>query len=179
MSLNRGVAALGAVAVVGAATLGITLPIAAHFAPSVARVSVVAGSHWTQIAPLDNCYNGGKVLNAADQAKCSASIKAALSDDKKMPTATVPSANGNFGINVDQPVTKNGWVARDGSGFLVQHQTNAYAGPLAISQVLTTQDPTTGQTTTANSGPILIVETDKDGKNIYGEWLLQLKVAGS
>ncbi|WP_042364946.1 hypothetical protein [Streptacidiphilus neutrinimicus] len=179
MSLNRGVAALGAVAVVGAATLGITLPIAAHYAPSVARVSVVAGSHWTQIAPLDNCYKGGKALSTADQAKCSASIKAALSDDKKMPTAIVPSANGNFGINVDQPITKNGWVARTGSGFLVQHQTNAYAGPLSIAQVLTTQDPTTGQTTTSNTGPILIVETDKGGKGIYGEWLLQLKVAGS
>ena len=177
MSLNRGVAALGAVAVVGAATLGITLPIAAHYAPSVARVSIVAGSHWTQIAPLDNCYNGGKALTTADQAKCSASIKAALSDDKKIPTATVPSVNGNFGINVDQPITKNGWLARTGSGTLVQHTTHAYAGPLPIAQVLTTTDPQTGQTTTSDSGPMLIVETDQDGKNVYGEWLLQLKIA--
>lgn len=178
MSLNRGVAALGAVAVVGAATLGITLPIAAHYAPSVARVSVVAGSHWTQIAPLDNCYHGGNALTMAEQAKCGAAIKAALGDPSKMPTATVPSANGNFGINVDQPVTKNGWVARTTGGFLVQHQTNAYAGPLPVAQVLTTTDPQTGQTTTSDSGPMLIEEISKDGKTVYGEWLLQLKVAG-
>lgn len=177
MSLNRGVAALGAVAVVGAATLGITLPIAAHYAPSVARVSVVAGSHWTQIAPLENCYKGGNALSVADQTKCGAAIKAALSDPKKVPTAIVPSLNGNFGINVDQPVTKHGWVARTAGGTLVQHQTNAYAGQLPIAQVLTTQDPQTGQTTTSDSGPMLIQETDKDGKTVYGEWLLQLKVA--
>jgi hypothetical protein len=177
MSLNRGVAALGAVAVVGAATLGITLPIAAHYAPSVARVSIVAGSHWTQIAPLDNCYKGGKALTPAEQTKCGAAIKAALSDDKKLPTAIVPSLNGNFGINVDQAVTDHGWIARIGSGTLVQHNTHAYAGPLPVAQVLTTQDPQTGQTTTSDSGPMLIVEADKDGKNVYGEWLLQLKVA--
>ncbi|WP_157597501.1 hypothetical protein [Streptacidiphilus rugosus] len=177
MSLNRGVAALAGLVVVGA---GIAAGGAAWGVSSgkpVPNVAVVAGSHWTQIAPLKGCYNDGKAMDQAAQAKCGVSIKAALTDEKLLPTAIVPSANSTFGINVDQPVVHNGWLARYSTGTLVQHTTNAYAGPLSTAQVLTTQDQSTGASTVGTNGPVLVVETDKSGNTVYGEWLFQLKVS--
>ncbi|MBF9072177.1 hypothetical protein [Streptacidiphilus fuscans] len=174
MSLNRGVAALGAVAVVGAATLGITIPLVSGSGKPVPNVAIVAGSHWTQVQPLKDCYYGGNAMTAKQQAACSAAVSKAVQNNS-MATAIVPSQNGNFGINVDQPVTDHGWNAGS-TTELVQQTTNAYAGPLSIASVLTTQDPQTGQTTVNKSGPLIVKEQDKDGK-IYGVWLLQLKVA--
>jgi hypothetical protein len=175
MSLNRGVAALGAVAVVGAATLGITIPLAHSYGKPVPNVAIVAGPNWTQIPPVKDCYNDGNVLTAKQQAACAAAFQKELQNND-MPTAMVPSQNGNFGINVDQQVTDHGWVAGASSADLVQQTTNAYAGPLSIASVLTVQNPQTGQTSLGKSGPLVVIEQDKSGK-IYGKWLLQLKVA--
>jgi hypothetical protein len=157
---------------VGAATLGITIPLAAHFGKPVPNVAVVAGPNWTQIQPL--CYYGGNAMTTKQQATCSAAVTKAV-QNQSMPTALVPSQNGNFGINVDQQVTDHGWNAGS-STELVQQTTNAYAGPLSIASVLTTQDPQTGQTTVGKTGPLIVKEQDKDGK-LYGVWLLQLKVS--
>ncbi|MEZ0065100.1 hypothetical protein ABIA32_001088 [Streptacidiphilus sp. MAP12-20] len=177
MSLNRGVAALGAVAVVGAATLGVSIPLAIHYGKPVSNVSVVAGSHWTQIAPLPECWNKGDALSDKQQAKCLAAVSAAVQGNK-LPTAIVPSAGGSFGINVDQAVIENNhsWQAKGLTGALVPTTKHAYAGPLSITTVLTTQDPQTGATSVGASGPVLVAEVDAN-KNIYGEWLFQLKVA--
>jgi hypothetical protein len=177
MSLNRGVAALAGLVVVGAGIVAAGAAYGASQGKPVPNVAVVAGSHWTQIQPLKGCYNAGKAMDATAQAKCGVAIKAALNDEKLLPTAIVPSAGGTFGINVDQDVTDNGWLAKYSSGTLVQHTTNAYAGPLSTTQVLTTQDQTTGASTVGTNGPVLVVETDKSGNTVYGEWLFQLKVA--
>ena len=178
MSLNRAVLALGAVAVVGVATVGASVAFAANQGKPVPNAAVTVGSTWTQIKPL--CYNAGKALTTKQQTACAAKVTAVLKAGSAK-TITVPSANSSFSINMDQVVTDRGWFAQYQGGALVPPTTKAYAGPLSSTTVLTSTSSTTGTASVGSSGPVLIVEGTGTNQNspVYGEWLFQLKVKGA
>ena len=181
MSINRAVVALGAVAVVGVATLGFSIPFAVHQGKPVPNVAVTVGSTWTQIAPADkSCYNGGKALTASQKTQCSAAVQKLLSSGK-LRTVTIPSSNSNFAVNVDQIVADKGWYAGGENGSLVAPTKNAYAGNLPATPVLSSTSQSTGGTTLNRSGPVLVLMGDGSSASapVYGEWLFQLKVKGS
>ena len=181
MSINRAVVALGAVAVVGVATLGFSIPFAVHQGKPVPNVAVTVGSTWTQIAPADkSCYNGGKALTASQKTQCSAAVQKLLSSGK-LRTVTIPSSNSNFAVNVDQIVADKGWYAGGENGSLVAPTKNAYAGNLPATPVLSSTSQSTGGTTLNSSGPVLVLMGDGTSASapVYGEWLFQLKVKGS
>lgn len=181
MSINRAVVALGAVAVVGVATLGFSIPFAVHQGKPVPNVAVTVGSTWTQMAPADkSCYNGGKALTTAQKTACAAAVQKLLSTGK-LRTVTIPSANSTFSINVDQIVADKGWYAGGESGSLVPPTKDAYAGNLQATSVLQSTSQTTGGTTLNSNGPVLVLMGDGTSASspVYGEWLFQLKVKGS
>jgi hypothetical protein len=180
MSLNRAVLALGAVAVVGVATVGASAAYAHHQGKPVPNAAVTVGSTWTQIKPF--CYNGGKVITVKQLAACNATIEKKLTSGD-VPTITVPSANANFSINLDQIAADNSWWAKYQGGVLVNTTKDTYAGPLSATTVLTSTSQQTGAATVGTSGPVLVSEGSggltSAGGPIYGEWLFQLKVKGS
>ena len=181
MSINRAVVALGAVAVVGVATLGFSIPFAVHAGKPVPNVAVTVGSTWTQIAPADkSCYNGGKVLTTKQKNDCSAAVQKLLTSGK-LRTVTIPSNTSTYSINVDQIVADKGWFAGGENGSLVAPTKNAYAGNLSPTPVLTSTSQTTGSSQLNTSGPVLVLMGDGTSSSspVYGEWLFQLKVKGS
>jgi hypothetical protein len=181
MSLNRAVVALGAVAVVGVATLGFSIPYAAHNGKPVPNVAVLSGSTWMQIAPKSDCYDGGKPLSKAKQALCSKEIQAQLAGGD-IPTLTV-NASGTYSINVDQLVADKGWLAADPAGVLVQHTKEAYAGPLSVESLMaanTQGSAQGGSGAAATKSPVLVIAGDGTNSGVvYGQWLFQVKVKGT
>jgi hypothetical protein len=181
MSINRAVVALGAVAVVGVATLGFSIPYAVHAGKPVPNIAVTVGSTWTQMKPADkSCYNGGKVLTAAQKTSCSAAVQKLLTSGK-LRTVTIPSSTSTFSVNVDQIVADKGWYAGGENGSLVAPTKNAYAGNLPATPVLSSTSQSTGSTTLNSSGPVLVLmgNGSSSASPVYGEWLFQLKIKGS
>lgn len=180
MSLNRGVAALGAVALVGVATLGFAIPYAHHNGKPVPDIAVVAGSTWLQVAPDKACYNAGKELNKAQQLACQKAISAQVAS-KSIPVLPVTAA-GTFGINVDQLVADKGWSAIGEGGDVVPQTKEAYAGPLSVATLLSASQAQQSQgapAAAATDAPVLVIAGDRTTGKIYGEWLFQVKVKGS
>ncbi|MEY9962892.1 hypothetical protein ABIA33_000918 [Streptacidiphilus sp. MAP12-16] len=167
MSLNRGVAALGAVALVGVATLGVSYGIASSAGQPIPKVSVTSGSTWTQFSPASTCYNGGDPLTAKQLAACGALIQ------KQANNATAPAIsvapNGTFMISVDKKLTEKGWTASGGQTSLVSETKNYQASNLPVSSVIAAASSTSAA---ATSGTVLVLE--QQGKTIYGAWLFQL-----
>jgi hypothetical protein len=163
MSLNRGVAALGAVAVVGAATLGWSIPLAVHFGQPKPLVSVTAGSYWTQFAPL--CWNNGDKLTPAQISACSDKLVRATTGTG---APTIPIAqNSTFMINTTKEIASKGWFAKAGqSSDLVALTHNQQVGNL----------PGAAATVSAQGAPGPVVVIEGDGQNtVYGVWAFTLK----
>ena len=180
MSINRAVLALGAVAVVGVATVGASAAYANSQGKPVPNASVLSGSTWTQFKPL--CYNAGNPLTARQQAACTALVQKQLSSGN-LKTITIANSNSTFSINMDQIAADRGWTAGGQNGQLVGVTKDAYAGPLSVTPVLTSTSQSTGAASLANNGPVLIIEGQRSSTSpnapVYGEWLFQLKVKGS
>ncbi|QMU74950.1 hypothetical protein GXW83_03395 [Streptacidiphilus sp. PB12-B1b] len=181
MSINRAVLALGAVAVVGVATVGASVAVANSKGKPVPNAAVLTGSTWTQFKPL--CYNAGKPLTAKQQAACTALVQKQLSSPSALKTITIANTNSTFSINLDQLAANKGWTAGGQNGQLVPVTKHAYAGPLSVTPVLTSTSQSTGAASLADNGPVLIIEGQRSSTSpnapVYGEWLFQLKVKGS
>ncbi|MFC1409375.1 hypothetical protein ACEZCY_10210 [Streptacidiphilus sp. N1-12] len=172
MSLNRAVAALGAVAVVGALTVGFSVAHANSVGKPVPKVYVTSGSTWVPIS--NTCYNDGKVLTSKQLAACVAKVQKIGAADTATPVKVHP--NTTFTIGVDKQITDKGWSA-SGTGALVAQTTKYQANNLPLSGVFATNtDQSTGATTTADKGTVLIVERKSATSNdIYGVWMATLK----
>ena len=171
MSLNRAVAALGAVAVVGAATVGLSVWKAGDAGKPVPRVYVTSGSTWTPLSAL--CYNGGKPLEPKALAACGAKVQKLGAANSAKAVSVRP--NSTFTIGVDKDITKVGWSA-SGSAALVAQTTKYQANNLPLSGVFpTSTDQTTGATTTADRGTVLVLERKGATGKIIGVWVFSMK----
>ncbi|MHA6760831.1 hypothetical protein [Streptacidiphilus sp. PAMC 29251] len=172
MSLNRAVAALGAVAVVGALTVGFSVVKANDAGKPVPRIFVTAGSTWTPVTKL--CYNDGKPLTAKQLAACNTAFQKLATANSAKPISIRP--NTSFTISVDKQITKVGWYASSAT-MLVPLTKDYQANNLPLSGVFASStDQSTGATTTADKGTVLVLERKSaSSPDIYGAWVFTLK----
>lgn len=185
MSINRGVAALGAVGVVAVATLAITIPIAAAQGKPVPRAQITSGSKWVHSEPLKQCYNGGKELDKTQQNACVTALQKQVSD-RKAPQVPV-HFDGKVLFNLDKAAANKSWSAYvTGGAGLVGYENgslvtnkNQGAGPIGAQQTFTAQQNQQGGTSIPSSVVVWVISGD--AQHIYGVWQFQLNqiTAGS
>ncbi|MGA5818297.1 hypothetical protein ACPC54_10605 [Kitasatospora sp. NPDC094028] len=172
MSLNpRVIAALGAVVVVGAGTVGGSIAYASNQTEiSDHRVTLTVGRSSTAHDPF--CYNDGQPLSDADQEKCLADANKAA-DANTLPGSDFKLSD-RIGIGVSPQVADKGWMAiSNGSGgtgsrqFLLAayNKTSTFSGLVPAGNLLNTN----GQPSV-----ITVFEGDKGMKNPTAIWYFQL-----
>ncbi|MEV4613783.1 hypothetical protein AB0K43_14475 [Kitasatospora sp. NPDC049258] len=168
MSLStRAIAAIGAVVVIGAGTVGGSIAYASSQGkPAERQATLVVGTTSVRTAPL--CYNDGKPLDQAQIEKCQLDAKKA-GQENKLESSDVESSD-RIGIGVDKDTGERGWFAftdggQQGQAPIAQEvKGSTYSGSVLASTLLNT----TGTTT------VTVVEADQKTNDIYGVWYFQL-----
>jgi hypothetical protein len=176
MSLNsRAIAALGAVVVVGAATVGTSVAIASDQTEHIShRATLTVGNSSIVADPL--CWNNGSPITEDLQDKCQEDANNALKNGT-LPTSDVV-ASDRVGIGVSPNVATSGWWAFSNGG------STSGGGRTSIASYA--KGPTWSGAQQANkilnaSGKTLItvVEGDKNSDNPIAVWYFQLNTQDS
>ncbi|MET8544476.1 hypothetical protein ABZW03_28110 [Kitasatospora sp. NPDC004799] len=176
MSLNsRVIAALGAVVVVGAATVGTSVAIAADQTEhSSHRATLTVGNSSVEADPL--CWNGGKPITEELQQACQDKATEALQKGT-LPTKDVVGSD-RVGVGVSPNVAETGWWAFTNGGSTGQ------GGRFSLFSYA--KGPTWSGSQQANkvlngSGKTLVtvVEGDKNSDNPIAVWYFQLNTQDS
>ncbi|MCC9306678.1 hypothetical protein LN042_06075 [Kitasatospora sp. RB6PN24] len=172
MSLdNRVIAALGAVVVIGAGTLGGSIAYASsQTEPLSTQATVTVGRDSQRFEP--SCYNGGKPLDDAANQAC----QNLLNDPSKFKSVDISSVD-RIGVGVDLNTAKNGWRAYtnggggQGSASIAAYQKdNTFSGLVPAVDVLTQERDTT----------LTVVEFDPNTANtakpgVLAVWFVNLR----
>jgi hypothetical protein len=170
MSLStRGIAALGTVLVIGAATVGFSVKTAHDGDKPINRqVTLTAGGSSKASEPI--CWNHGKVFDTKTQLACQNKVPD-LVRKGKLPTLTV-GVGDRIGVGVDPKIADVGWYAFTNAGNSRQtvlasaRRHSTYSGSVAAPTVLTTDEETV----------VTVVESDtRVSDRIYGVWYFILK----
>ncbi|MFF2074795.1 hypothetical protein ACFVXG_08555 [Kitasatospora sp. NPDC058162] len=171
MSLNsRVIAALGAVVVVGAATVGTSVAIAAGQTEHISHQATLTVGR-TSIAADPFCWNNGSPLTDDQQDQCKTNATKALKEGKLPSSDVVPS--DRIGVGVSPNVAKTGWWASSNGGSTTQGgqtslfsyaQGPTFSGLKAASTVLNSSGHTL----------ITVVEIDKKAEAPVAVWYFQL-----
>ncbi|MQS12809.1 hypothetical protein F7Q99_11020 [Streptomyces kaniharaensis] len=176
MSLDtRVIAALGAVVVVGAATVGGSVAFASgQTQHNTHRATLTVGNSSIVADPF--CFNDGNPLSEEDQQKCQDSAAQALKD------GTLPSSDvvvsDRVGVGVTPGVGDTGWLAFTNGGPQAQggrYSLSAYAkgatysGSQAAAKLLNASGKTL----------VTVVEGDKNLENPVAVWYFQLNTQDS
>ncbi|MFJ6216974.1 hypothetical protein ACIQGZ_27135 [Streptomyces sp. NPDC092296] len=170
MSINsRGIAALGAIVVIGAATVGFSVAHATGVEKPVNRmVTLVAGTGSINSEPT--CWNDGKPLDEAAQQACQTKV-GKLQKSGKLPTIEVNNGD-RVGVGVDPDIAKRGWGAYTDAGsqtpaFIATPRKNStYSGSVAAPTVLKSGEKDT---------LVTVYEADVKNQEIYGVWYFVLR----
>ncbi|MEV7355554.1 MULTISPECIES: hypothetical protein [unclassified Kitasatospora] len=176
MSLNtRAIAALGAVVVVGAATVGTSVAIASgQTEHSSHRATLTVGNSSIVADPL--CFNGGSPITEDLQQECQQKATQALAEGT-LPTSDVVVSD-RVGVGVSPNVADKGWWAFSNGGSQGQggrYSLFSYAkgptfsGSQPASQVLNASGKTL----------VTVVEGDKNSDNPVAVWYFQLNTQDS
>ncbi|MEV7600155.1 hypothetical protein AB0O91_22550 [Kitasatospora sp. NPDC089797] len=171
MSLNtRVIAALGAVVVVGAATVGTSVAIAAgQTEHSSHRATLTVGTTSVVADPL--CWNDGSPLTDDQQDKCRDQANQALANGS-LPQSDVRSSD-RIGVGVSPNVAETGWWASTNGGSSSQGgQTSlfsyakgpTYSGSQSASKLLNSSGKTV----------VTVVEIDKKSESPIAVWYFQM-----
>ncbi len=170
MSLNtRAIAALGAVVVIGAATVGFSVNAATgEKKPSDHRATVTVGRSSHEITrPL--CGGGSAPLTEQEQADCQDLAKQELANGR-IPTSDVV-ASDRIGVGVTPKVADRGWFAFTNGGQQGQFSlANANKGSTFSGLV-----PASGALSATGKTLVTVVEADPTTQDIYSVWYFQLK----
>ncbi|MFE0459007.1 hypothetical protein ACFW1A_07050 [Kitasatospora sp. NPDC058965] len=172
MSLSTPViAALGAVAVIGAATLGGSIAYASgQDKPLTTQATVTVGRDSFRFEPT--CYNGGKPLD--DNANKACGLLSTQTD--KFKSITVKSVD-SIGVGVDKATAENGWRAYTNGGggqgnasVAAYQKDNTFSGLVPSVNVLTQVRDTT----------LTVIEfdpktADSSKPGILAVWFINLK----
>ncbi|WP_051709719.1 hypothetical protein [Streptomyces sp. NRRL S-350] len=176
MSLNaRAIAAIGAVVVVGAATVGTSVAIASDQTAHIShQATLTVGNSSTVAEPL--CWNNGSPITEDLQQACQDKATQALKDGS-LPTSDVVSSD-SVGVGVSPNVAKSGWWAFTNGG------SSSSGGRTSLASYA--KGPTWSGAQQANkvlnaSGTTLVtvVEGDKNSDNPIAVWYFQLKTQDS
>ncbi|WP_280698244.1 hypothetical protein [Kitasatospora sp. GP82] len=172
MSLStRVIAAVGAVVVIGAGTVGVSIAHAnSEGKPEKPLATLVVGRSSIHAGPT--CYNDGKPLSKDDIANCQANAKKA-GDEGKLPKSDVTSSD-RIGVGVDPEVGDKGWWAAtdggQGQAQLASLRTGStFSGLQAAPALLSTSSENTRVT---------VVENDAKTGDIVAAWFFDLKNKG-
>ncbi|MFD7901009.1 hypothetical protein ACFV4F_14935 [Kitasatospora sp. NPDC059722] len=171
MSLDtRVIAALGAVVVIGAGTVGGSIAYASgQTAHNSHRATLTVGNSSLAADPL--CWNDGNPLTEDDQQKCQETATQALKDGT-LPTSDVVVSD-NVGVGVSPNVADKGWwaftnggtQAQGGRYSLFSYAKNAtYSGSQSAGKLLNASGKTL----------VTVVEGDKNSDNPTAVWYFQL-----
>ncbi|AXI78178.1 hypothetical protein [Peterkaempfera bronchialis] len=169
MSLNsRAIAALGAVVVIGAGTVGFSVAHASsQDKPQNRLVTLVAGTGSVHSEPT--CWNDGKPLDAKAQGDCQAKA-AKLEKDGKLPTLEMNTSD-RVGVGVDPVIADKGWFAFTDGGTQGQatlasaRKGSTFSGAIPAANVLKSTEKTL----------VTVVEADTRSGDIFGVWYFTLK----
>ncbi|GAA5007576.1 hypothetical protein [Kitasatospora paranensis] len=174
MSLStRAFAALGALVVIGAGTVGGSIAYAnSEGAPPNPKqqATLTVGTSSVRAQPL--CYNGGKALAQDVLAKCQADAKTA-SQKGTLAHLDVISSD-RVGVGVSTEIADKGWFAFTDGGSqgqtpLAQDTRKAtWSGSVLASSVLNSSGTTT----------VTVVEADQAKQEILGIWYFQMNSKG-
>ncbi|MFI6848728.1 hypothetical protein OG535_22375 [Kitasatospora sp. NBC_00085] len=172
MSLStRVIAALGAVVVIGAGTVGGSIAYAmGQDEPVSHRATLTVGRSSMETGPF--CFNDGKPLTEDQQGECQDKASKAL-DEGKLPKSDVV-ASDMIGLGVTPDVADRGWWANTNGGgqasggrFILAPATkgSTYSGSVPASKAINASGKTL----------ITVVESDpKQPDAIYGVWYFEL-----
>lgn len=168
MSLStRAIAGLGAVVVIGAATVGVSVAHASSKGKPAENVATLTVGR-SSITSAPFCYNDGKALANAAIAKCQADAVAAFKAGT-LPKSDV-RASDRIGVGVPTGTAERGWFAYTDAGAqgqtpLVQNaKGTTWSGSLAAPAVLNS----TGKT------QVTVVEADQKTSEIISVWYFDL-----
>lgn len=169
MSLStRVIAALGAVVVIGAGTVGGSIAYASSKGePNDPKVTLVVGRSSISSGPA--CYNDGKPLDEAAQTKCQEDALKAR-EQGTLPTSDVKISD-KIGVGVDPEVAEQGWFAFTDGGqqqratLATTRTGSTYSGSLPAASLLAATEKTT----------VTVVEANEKTGDIIGVWYFQLK----
>ncbi|WP_031063846.1 hypothetical protein [Streptomyces sp. NRRL WC-3742] len=171
MSLDsRLLAALGAVVVVGAATVGGSVAFASdQTAHSDHRVTVTVGRNSSVHDPF--CFNDGQPLSQADLRTCSADAKAAFAKNK-LPSLDV-RLNDRIGVGVTPTVSDTGWMASSNGGAESaggEFPLMNYAKKVTFSGL----QPATSVLNASGKTIVSVQEGSSNGKDLVALWYFVL-----
>ncbi|GAB7181479.1 hypothetical protein ATKI12_1310 [Kitasatospora sp. Ki12] len=176
MSLNsRAIAALGAVVVVGAATVGTSVAIAADQTEHISHQATLTVGNSSFVAqPL--CWNNGSPLTEDLQQKCQEDAQDALKNGT-LPSSDVV-ASDRVGVGVSPNVADSGWWAFTNGGssssggrtsLAVYAKGPTWSGAQQANKVLNASGKTL----------VTVVEGDKNSDNPIAVWYFQLNTQDS
>ncbi|MDH6118179.1 hypothetical protein [Kitasatospora sp. GAS204B] len=115
MSLStRVIAALGAVVVIGAGTIGGSIAYASgQPTPTKTQATVTVGRSSHALDPNPTCFNGGKPLSDAARQACATLSNQAAST---FPDKVSVKWSDQLGVGIDPDAAKNGWRAFTNGG---------------------------------------------------------------
>ncbi|BFV57780.1 hypothetical protein KCMC57_up28840 [Kitasatospora sp. CMC57] len=168
MSLStRVIAALGAVVVIGAGTVGLSIAHASSEGkPNEPKATLVVGRSSMAAGPA--CYNDGKPLDEAAQAKCQKDAQKALQE------GTLPSSDvkigDRIGVGVAPEVAEKGWFAFTDGG----QQQRATLASTRTGSTFSGLLPASGLLASTKKTQVTVVEANEKTGDIIGVWYFQL-----
>ncbi|MFJ8045088.1 hypothetical protein ACIRBX_31755 [Kitasatospora sp. NPDC096147] len=169
MSLStRVIAALGAVVVIGAGTVGGSIAVASgKDDPSGPKATLVVGRSSLDAEPF--CYNDGKPLDEAAQTSCQKEARKAQLEGK-LPTSDV-TVSDKIGVGVDPKVAEKGWFAFTDGG----QQQRATISATRTDSTYSGSLPAIGLLAAGEKTNVTVVQADEKTGDILGVWYFQLK----
>ncbi|MEU9041943.1 MULTISPECIES: hypothetical protein [unclassified Kitasatospora] len=176
MSLNsRAIAALGAVVVVGAATVGTSVAVASNQTEHIShRATLTVGNSSIVADPL--CWNGGSAITEDLQQDCQDKATKALKDGT-LPTSDVV-ASDRVGVGVSPNVAKSGWWAFSNGGSSSSGGRTSLSA-YAKGQTWTGAQPANKVLNASGKTLVTVVEGDQNSDNPIAVWYFQLKTQDS
>ncbi|MFJ9519218.1 hypothetical protein ACIRPK_13230 [Kitasatospora sp. NPDC101801] len=172
MSLStRVIAAVGAVVVIGAGTVGLSIAHASDQGkPAEPTATLVVGRSSIHSGPFGvSCYNDGKPLDEAAQTKCQESAA------KAREAGTLPSLDvkvgDRIGVGVDPKVADKGWFAFTDGG----QQQRATLASTRVGSTFSGLLPASGLLAATEKTTVTVVEANEKTGDILGVWYFQLK----
>ncbi len=168
MSLStRVIAALGAVVVIGAGTVGGSIAYASgKDSPKPRMATLTVGRSSVHAEPF--CYDDGKPLGKDVIAKCQTDAKAA-GDAGKLPSSDVRSSD-KIGVGVDPGTADKGWFSFTDGGQQGQTTLSATKKGSTFAGMM----PTTGLLAATPKTTVTVVEADEKTGDILAAWFFTL-----
>ncbi|MGW6913494.1 hypothetical protein ACWGB8_06685 [Kitasatospora sp. NPDC054939] len=171
MSLNtRAIAALGAVVVIGAATVGASIAVASDQEhPSDHRATLTVGRSSIEREPLCSTDHGKAPI---DTDACDQAIEAAIAKGE-LPTLDVTPSD-QVGVGVSPDVAERGWYSFTNGGpqgksvLASVRKDSTYSGSVSAGTVMSSGKETL----------VTVIERDKTSGDIYGVWYFKLNNKG-